>query len=455
MIILQVNTADQGGGAEGSARQLFRAYREKGHQSFLAVGRKYSDDPDVLEFSRPVPPGLAGRFFHNCAERLRRSEKRFSVCRRLARILDIGAHRERIEAWFKGYEDMYFPGTGGLPALCPSVPDLIHCHNLHGWYFDLRVLPQLSRQVPMILNLRDTWLLTGHCGYFMECNRWREGCGQCPDLSRYPGVRRDATAENWRRKRDLYASSLLYVTAPSQWLLDCARGSMLKAEEYRLIPNGIDVNVFRPGENAAARERLGLPPDRRIVLFAAASGHNVYKDPETMVEAIRRLAGTEADTLFLCLGRKPPKSLLRTGRIVHAPFQANPNTVADYYRAADVFVHTARAEAFGKTVTEAMACGTPVVATAVGGIPEQFADGEAGFLTPVGDAGAIAERVRRILADDSLRARQSEQAAKNGSRYSLERQVDAFLDFYTDVIQAHRDALRRETSAAGVSPDHA
>jgi len=442
MRILQVSTADSGGGAEGSARNLFRAYRERGHISWLAVGEKRSEDPDVFELSKAPAPTASGRLLQMTAAHLRKTRCLSSGSRHLARTLEMLASQERRQARTAGREDYHFPGSQHLLDLPPGRPDVIHCHNLHGWYFDLRALAHFSQEIPVILNLRDTWLLTGHCGYFIDCDRWRNGCGDCPDLKRYPGIRRDATRENWAAKQDIFQRSRLYVTAPSEWLLGCARASMLKAEEYRLIPNGIDLRVFNPGDRLAARRRLGFPTDAKIVLFAAASRRNVYKDPETMVAGVQRLCETaHSDKLrFVCLGRRPPKVLLRQNPVQHVPFQSDPEQVADYYRAADIFIHTARAEAFGKTATEAMACGTPVVASAVGGLTEQIIHGETGYLFPPGDADALSHLALQLLNDEATRQDMGLRAAQRGAQFGLDRQVDAFLQFYEDVIRAHGGA---------------
>lgn len=434
MNILQVSTADRGGGAEGSARNLFLTYRQRGHGSWLAVGRKYGDDPDVFELPRVRPPGPRGVLFGGLAHWVRNREGRLPGARRLARVLDRLADSRRWRAWAAGREEFDFPGTAQLLDLPPQRPDLVHCHNLHGWYFDLRVLPALSAKVPVILNLRDAWLLTGHCAYPCDCPRWAAGCGQCPDLERYPGVRRDATAANRLVKADIFARSRLYVTAPAQWLLDAARATILPAVEYRLIPNGIDLGVFRPGDAQAARAKLGLPMHGPLVLFAASSQRNVYKDPETMFATIRRVAASRPETCFICLGQTVPPRELAGARVIAAPFQRDPQAVADYYRAADVFVHTARAEAFGKTTTEAMACGTPVVATAVGGLPEQIEDGKSGFLAPLGDAAAHAAAVIRLLDDATLRSACAEAASQRGAQYGLDRQADAFLTWYGEIL---------------------
>lgn len=431
MNILQVSTADRGGGAEGSARNLFLTYRQRGHGSWLAVGRKYGDDPDVYELPRVRPAGPRGALFGGLADWARCREGRLPGARRLARVLDRLADARRWRAWAEGRDEFDFPGTARLLELPPQRPDLVHCHNLHGWYFDLRVLPTLSAQVPMILNLRDAWLLTGHCAYPCDCRRWAAGCGRCPDLVRYPGVHRDATALNRAAKAAIFAQSRLFVTAPAQWLLDAARETILPAAEYRLIPNGIDLDVFRPGDSRAARARLGLPQDGRSVLFASSSQRNVYKDPETMFATIRQVAASRPETTFVCLGQTVPPRELAGARVIAVPFQRDPQVVADYYRAADVFVHTARAEAFGKTTTEAMACGTPVVATAVGGLPEQIEDGTSGFLAPLGDAAAHAAAVIRLLDDGGPCAAG---AARRGAQYGLARQADAFLAWYAEIL---------------------
>ena len=120
-------------------------------------------------------------------------------------------------------------------------PDIIHAHNLHGQYFGLRFLTQHSHQIPVLITLHDAWLLSGHCAHSVDCERWRTGCGKCPDMSLQPPVEQDATAHNWRRKKHIFENSRLYISTPSQWLMDKVHQSILEPAivESRVVPNGI------------------------------------------------------------------------------------------------------------------------------------------------------------------------------------------------------------------------
>lgn len=430
MNILQINTADKGGGAEGSAFNLMKAFRSAGHQSWLAVGTKYGNDNDVFEIPREasIPPmKLLADLLRNCDKR------RIPACRKLARICDRFATPQRLRQWWNGLEEFAFPGCRRLLDILPEKPDIIHCHNLHGWYFDLELLPELSKRTPLILNLRDTWPLAGHCAYFLDCENWKNGCGNCPMLGVYPAIRKDSTAMNWQRKRDIYADSRLFVTAPSKWLIQQAQNSMLNAKEYRVIPNGIDTSVFTPGSKDDARQSLGLPPDAKIAMFAAASAKTVFKDQKTLTECILRIAELAPDTHFLCVGLEMPA--LKGLKNMHSfRYISSPTKMAECYRAADVFIHTARAEAFGKTITEAMACGTPAAATATGGIPEQIIPGKTGLLSPTGDANALAHNALTLL---NRTVSMRDDCASRGALFSLKAQTDAFLCWYQELKEKY------------------
>ena len=433
MRILQVSTSDLAGGAEGSAWNLFQAYRKRGHDSWLAVGHKRSNDSDVLEIPNDEYRNHWARLCLAVGSPLQPLRGKVRGAGRLYNILRWIGEPQRWLDRQRGVEDFQFPGTRHLLDLTPKPPDIVHCHNLHGNYFDLRALPWLSHRVPVILNLRDAWLLSGHCAHSFDCNRWRTGCGRCPDLTIYPPVKRDATDYNWQRKRDIFQQSRLYITTPSQWLMNKVKRSMLRGIQYRVILNAIDLRVFHPGNQVQARKALGLPTEAQIILLSA---HNMFKDYDMMEAALRQLDKEGAGKLiFVCLGKQGADKVVGEGRMIYPGFERNPQRVALYYHAADLFIHAAKDEAFGKTVTEAMACGVPAVATAVGGITEQIEDGKTGFLVPPGDSSAMATAIKRLLADADLRASMGQAGvAAARCRYSLQRQSEAFLSWYQEIL---------------------
>jgi glycosyltransferase involved in cell wall biosynthesis len=370
-------------------------------------------------------------------------------------------------------EDFSYPRTRHLLSLPPHRPDIVHCHNLHGSYFDLRSLPWLSHEVPVILHLHDAWLLSGHCAHSFDCERWKIGCGQCPDLSLYPAVERDATAYNWRRKRKIFARSRLYVTTPSEWLMGKVQQSILAPvmQSARVIPNSVDLSIFRPEDRLGARTKLNISRDAKVLLFTANGiRKNVWKDYETMRGSVATIAHRMRahHLIFIALGEDAPTERIGQAEVRFIPYQKDRSAVARYCQAADIYIHAARAEVWGLAITEALACGTPVVATGVGGIPEQvkgldlpqfslwnagvnrYGKGEAtGILVPCRDGQAMAASIEVLLRDDSLRRQLGENAARDASaRFSMNGQTEEFLAWYRAILRDENLSMPEENQYA-------
>jgi glycosyltransferase involved in cell wall biosynthesis len=447
---------DRHGGAERVAWDLFNALRRRGHDSWFTVGRKRSDDPDVLVLPNHETPCRWSRFWWRVHHCLQPVYGRLPGARLLCRAVHRLAEPEGLWDSWRGREDFRYPGTWRLLDLAVRPPDLVHCHNLHQKYFDLRALPWLSRQVPVVLTLHDAWLLSGHCAHSFDCERWRTGCGNCPDLTIYPAIRRDATAENWRRKRDIFAASHLHVATPCRWLMNKVEQSMLApgVAEARVIPNGVDLNVFRPADRIAARAATGLPENAHILLFAASGIRgNIWKDYRTLRSAVARLAERihGRQLLFVALGETAPPEHIGNAEIRFVPFQHHSTAVARFYQSADVYIHAARVDTFPNTVLEALACGTPVVGTAVGGVPEQIhalpfpgtprcvspatAERATGALVACGDDEGMAAAIETLFRDESMRRRLGENASADArQRFDLNREVDDYLAWYCHLL---------------------
>src|SRR5262245_57510309 len=439
-VILQVSRADVGGGAARVAWDLFQAYRARGYPSWLAVGIKRTEAPGVMAIPNEANRNPWARGWRRVSQRLERAGAMPRVARSLGRLCAFLAEPRRVVARSRGREDFDFPGTRRILSLPPRPPDVLHAHNLHRAYFDLRVLPALSRRLPLLLTLHDAWLLSGHCAHSLACERWKSGCGACPDLSLYPEIARGATAYNWNRKREIFRRSLLYVATPSRWLMAKVEHSILAPaiQEARVIPNGVDLCQFRPGDRRQARSRLGLSHDAVILLATGTRfTQNVWKDYPTLKAA----AGIVGDTIrdrhvtLLVLGDTSPDEPAGAAQVRFVPHENDPSAVARYYQAADVYVHAARADTFPSSILEALACGTPTVATAVGGIVEQIVDGETGLLVN-GDPRLLADRITEILRDRTLRDRLSNEATKAArERFNLDVQVESYLRWYTALAE--------------------
>ena len=435
--ILTVSTSDLAGGAERVAWNLFHEYRRRGYQSNLAVGYRKIDDPNVFSLRNHEQRNAWFSLVSGVGAKLNNAK--------LKRVSELLAEPIRTADQFAGLEDFNFPGAWNLLGLTPEPPTLIHCHNLHGDYFDLRALPWLSNKVPVVLSLHDAWLLSGHCAHSFDCDRWRTGCGECPDLTIYPAIRRDATARNWQRKQRIFARSKLYVSTACQWLMNKVNESVLApgVRESRIIPYGVDLSVFRPHDRIAARKDLGLPEKSHIILFAANRiKKNIWKDYDTMRAAIARVAIELKDqpVTFVALGEDAPAEQLGTAEMRFYPFRSDINDVARFYQAANLYLHGARIDTFPNAVLEALACGTPVVATAVGGIPEQIDDGRTGFLVPPADVSAMASRIVQAL-DADTNQRMSAAAAQEASvRFSLDRHVEDHLKWYKEILTGFHDS---------------
>ncbi len=326
----------------------------------------------------------------------------------------------------RGREDFRHPASHRVLELAAYPPDVLHLHNLHGGYFDLEALPALAAQRPTVVTMHDEWLYTGHCGYSIDGERWLTGCGGCPHLDTYPALKVDGTASNWKRKAAVYGRAKLHVVTPSAWLLERAERSMLAPAiaSARVIPNGIDLELFAPGP----------PPgrtDEPVIVFAAQGARtNPYKDFETLRAALELLRARRL--LAIVLGEAGPDERIGEVTLRSEPFGGR-GRVAETLRRADVYVHATKADNHPLAVLEALACGVPVVAPRVGGIPEQLTD-ETGVLVEPGDPAALARAIGDLLADDERRSGMGEAAAADArARFGLERQVESYLELYASV----------------------
>lgn len=439
--ILQVASHELAGGAARIAWSLNAKLIERGYASTLVVGTKRSDDDNVLVFDNNRLRNPWSRNWYRIEDKL--TSKGVRILPGAARGIGLIGEPRRALDRFRGIEDFHYPATKELPGLKQKESHLIHLHNLHGQYFDLRMLPQISNSYPTLITLHDEWMYTGHCAYTLDCERWRIGCGSCPDLNIYPSIRLDKTVDNLKRKSSIFNDSRLWITAPSKWLMDKAKESVLQRAmvQGRVIRNGVDLEIFKPNPvQERLRKNMGIPVNSWVVLFVGfQTKSHPFKDYSTMAAAVSQLpvkiAGREV--VFVCLGEKAKSIRLGNTLTMFAEGVPSAGEVTEYYNASDVYIHAARADTYPTTILEAMACGLPVVATSIGGIPEQVENDKTGFLVPPGDAVAMSARLLSLLSNSDLLDRMGNEAERKAKiEFGIERMMDEYIALYSEIADS-------------------
>jgi len=407
--IALIHAADHGGGAERSTLALHQSLLAMGNDSHLYVGYRHLDEPAVTEIER---------------------------VRTIRGLLRLTSWAERNLGW----QQLYSPGFRKLIEEIDADTDVVHVHTLWGSgnYADLGGLPILTRRFPTVMTLRDEWMLSGHCACTHSCERWRTGCGKCPDLKIPPAIQRDGTHFNWQRKRRLVQSSRLRMTTVSEWLRKRVLDSPIFAgKPVTVVYNGIDTDVFRPAQKMDIRAGMGWPADKFIVLLAGQTVEGIRQGiAQQAVEALNLL--NDERILPLLIGHSAEAVAKRLNRpALTLPFQQALEDIARCYQAADLTLVSSEVETFGRIAAESQACGTPVVTFATGGLPEVVTDGVTGIVIKRFDVPAFAHAIKVLINDRSRLEQMGVHAANwTSSRFANGIVTREYLAEYGRAIEA-------------------
>ena len=275
-------------------------------------------------------------------------------------------------------------------------PDVIHLHNIHGYYINIEVLFNYLRTCgkKIICTLHDCWAFTGHCTHFdfVGCDKWKTGCHDCPQLKEYPkSIFADRSKKNWEQKKALFTSvdNMVLVT-PSHWLAELVKQSYLSKYHVEVIHNGIDTSVFKPTPSYF-RERYGLE-DKKIVL-GVASTWGKRKGFDDFI----KLAGMLDDSYKIVMVGLSKKQMKQIPSNILGIMRTNcTKELAEIYTAADVFLNLTYEDNYPTVNLEAQACGTLVITYDTGGSPESTSNG---FVTKCGDLESIKNGVNNCITD--------------------------------------------------------
>jgi len=429
MRVLHFGASDLFGGAARSAYRLHQGLNRLGLESSMLVARRASADESVVEF---VPArDIVRRGIRGVLRWRNAREVAAYDATRPAGFEPFHTERSRFAA-----EQSHWPLPSGV-------------FNLH-WISEFvdyaALLPRLATHGPIVWTLHDMNVVTGGCHYDHECGRYRQGCGNCPQLG--SGREEDLSRAVWLRKHRVFSkipAERLHFVTPSAWLKQVVEASPLAAGfAVSVIPYGLDTDVFAPRDKAMAREQLGLPQDARVILFVAHSSDIRRKGFDLLTAA---LAGLEDDVTLLTVGEGGKMegldlSEVRLGRV------EEDERLALIYSAADVFVIPSREDNLPNTVLESLACGTPVAGFAVGGIPEMVRDGVTGCLAPRGDVRALRAGITTLLSNADRQREMSQTCRRVAlAGYRLELQAERYRNLYANMLKPSTSGEESATAA--------
>lgn len=277
-------------------------------------------------------------------------------------------------------------------------PDIIHMHNIHNHYVNIRMLLRFiaDKNIPCVLTMHDCWTFTGHCAYFdySGCDKWKTECNHCPSLRDYPKTFApiDPSSWNYKMKKELFAPLNITFVSPSQWLCNLQQQSFQKNKTCIVINNGIDLDVFKPVQSNVRKEYdIG---DRKMIL-AVAGGLALRKGREYLLKLPNLL--NDSEVLVLVGLDKGQESLLpKTDKVIGIHSTKTSDELVGLYSEADVFINPTLEDNFPTTNLEALACGTPIVTFDTGGSAEVVTP-ETGLVVDKGDIHGLLSAIRKIL----------------------------------------------------------
>ena len=423
MRVLIVNTSERTGGAAVAAHRLMDALNNHGVKSTMLVGDRSGGGK--MQASSLTVVSLKGRW---------RQQWHF-LWERLVIFFHLHLRKKHL------FElDIANAGTDITHLRVFRKADVIHLHWINQGMLSLESIRKILRSgKPVVWTMHDMWPATSICHLTLGCERFKTACHHCKYLPG-GGSTHDLSAQVWQHKQGILNGQSATFVACSRWLEGEARQSALLAEQkITSIPNPIDTYIYKVEDKAEARQRLGLPENKQIILFVSQRVTNRNKGMDYLVEACQLLA------------EKYPDMKERTGIAIlggHAeevsallPFEAYPlgyvsdeRLIVDVYNAADVFVLPSLSENLPNTIMEAMACGVPCVGFKVGGIPEEIDHQKNGYVAAYRDAQDLAQGLRWILAEADYEALSKAAVTKVKRCYSQQSVALRYTEVYTEAI---------------------
>ena len=317
-----------------------------------------------------------------------------------------------------------------IAAIREYQPDIIHLHNLHGYYLNLPMLfGYLAKaDIPVVWTLHDCWPYTGHCVHYdtIGCGKWKTQCHHCPQKTMYPqSLLLDSSKRNYKEKKTLLtAVKSLTVVTVSDWLKHEAEQSFLGKHSIKRIYNGIDRMVFKPTDSQI-REKLGVGD--RYMILGVSDG---WSERKGLSYFLRLADELQPDEVIVMLGFKKEEIDRLPPGIIGLERTNSVQELAELYSAADVLINPSFEETFGLITAESLSCGTPAIVFNATACPE-LVDETCGRVIPKGDYAALKQTVRELRTVDLTQ----EACVKRSELFDKATNYRQYVDLYYSILK--------------------
>ncbi len=403
MRVLQINTVPNGS-TGNLAKSIHSALISQGNESQIYYGFGFSDDARISVFTS---------------------------------MLDVHIHS--VLSRYLGMQGYFsqFPTLNLINKIKNFKPDIVHLHNIHGSYVNVPMLLKFLKKndIKTVVTLHDCWLFTGKCPHFtaIGCDKWKENCGNCPQLSRYPKAKIDRTSKSLSdKKKWLNGFKNIQIVAVSNWLKEVAEQSFLNEYPISAIYNGIDCEIFNENVNSDVRKKYDL--GEKFVVLGVASPWSKVKGLDDFISLSAMLS---KDEIIVLVGLSQEQISQMPQNIIGIERTENQQELADLYKTANVFVNGSTEETFGLVVAEAMACGTPAIVYNSTACPELIKEGT-GYVVSPNDVSAVYSSIQEIKSKG--KEYYSQNCVENvQDNYTKEKMVNEYLSLYRKTLKNDRE----------------
>lgn len=307
-------------------------------------------------------------------------------------------------------------------------PDIIHLHNMHGWYINIPILFSYIKKnnIKTVWTLHDCWAFTAQCSHFTieKCEKWKTGCYNCPRYKLYPSTFFDNTKKLWKIKKKWFEDiENLTIVTPSEWLANLLKTSFLSKHPVKVINNGIDLSVFKPCESDF-RKKHNI--EDKLIILGVASGWGFRKGLDVFIELSKYL---NKNYTIVLVGTDEKVDDLLPENIVSIHRTENQTELAKIYSEADIFLNPTREETFPTVNIEALACGTPVITANTGGSPE-IINNETGLIFDLNDIKSLANHIEDVCETNFF---DSEKCINRSKNYDMYSKFKEYIELYKTI----------------------